>query len=244
MTRPRMILFNYGGTLMAEPDHCPTNGSRAIWPYVCRDPHQTGFEAFNAYLLAFFDEIRAAQGPLIEIHEHTFLRNVLAHFDMELSVSIEEAEWIIWNGISRAVPMPGASEMLAALRRMGIRTGIISNLCWSGQALTRRVTEGFPGHPFDFIMTSSEYIFRKPDRHIFDMAIRKSGLAAADIWYCGNDLTADVLGAHGAGMTPVFYDDRRVPSNVRERNDQMDIDVPYLTIGRWEELAALLLDAE
>ena len=244
MNRPKMILFDYGGTLMYEPDFEPFNGNKAIYPYINENPHNISLEGFSEYLLTLFDEIRALRGELIEIHEHTFLRNVLAHFDMELSVSIEEAEWIIWNGISRAVPMPGAPEMLAALRRMGIRTGIISNLCWSGQALTRRVTEGFPGHPFDFIMTSSEYIFRKPDRHIFDMAIRKSGLPAAEIWYCGNDLTADVLGAHGAGMMPVFYDDRRVPSNVRERNDQMDIDVPYRKIGRWEALTAMLLAAE
>ena len=136
------------------------------------------------------------RGELIEIHEHTFLRNVLEHFDMKLSLSIEEAEWIIWNGISRGVQTPGATEMLESLRSMGIRTGVISNLCWSGAALTRRLTETFPKHNFDFIITSSEYIFRKPDEHIYDMAIRKSGLDKAGIWYCGNDIEVDLVGAH------------------------------------------------
>ena len=46
----------------------------------------------------------------IEIHEHIFLRNVLEHFDMNLSVPIEEAEWIIMNGVSNAVPLPGTAE--------------------------------------------------------------------------------------------------------------------------------------
>ena len=236
MTRPKMILFDYGGTLMYEPDFEPCNGNKAIYPYICENPHNVTLEEFSAYLLRFFDEIRALRGELIEIHEHTFLRNVLEHFDMKLSVPIEGAEWIIWNGISRGLPTPGAAEMLSELDSMGIRTGIISNLCWSGAALTRRLHDAFPEHRFDFVMTSSEYIFRKPDGHIFDMAIRKSGLEKSDIWYCGNDIEVDLVGAHGAGLKSVLYDDRSVPSNIHEKNDQVSVDLPYPRIECWQEL--------
>ena len=153
---------------------------------------------------------------------------------------IEEAEWIIWNGISRGVPTPGAAEMLSCLQETGIRTGVISNLCWSGSALTRRLREAFPKHSFDFILTSSEYIFRKPDKHIFDMAIHKSGLDPNDIWYCGNDIAVDVLGAYSAGLFPVFYDDRSVPSKIHEKNDALDADVEYLHLDNWTNLINIL----
>ena len=155
---------------------------------------------------------------------------------MKLSVSIEDAEWIIWNGISRAVSTPGAAEMLRELSNIGIRTGIISNLCWPSDALTRRLHNAFPNHRFDFVMTSSEYIFRKPDGHVFDMAIRKSGLEKADIWYSGNDIEIDIVGAHGAGLYPVFYDDRSVPSKIHDKNDSVTVDFPYLRVGCWQEL--------
>lgn len=154
---------------------------------------------------------------------------------------IEEAEWIIWNGISRGVPTPGAAEMLSCLQETGIRTGVISNLCWSGSALTRRLREAFPKHSFDFILTSSEYIFRKPDKHIFDMAIHKSGLDPNDIWYCGNDLAVDVLGAYSAGLFPVFYDDRSVPSKINEKNDSMTVDIPHLHLSNWRYLMESLI---
>ena len=216
-----MILFDYGGTLMYEPDFAPSNGNKAIYPYISENPHNVTLEEFSEYLLRFFDEIWALRGELIEIHEHTFLRNVLEHFGMKLSISIEEAEWIIWNGISRGVTTPGAAEMLTELRRLGIRTGVISNLCWSGTALTRRLNDAFPDHHFDFIMTSSEYIFRKPDEHIYDMAIRKSGLDKAGVWYCGNGIEIDLVGVHGAGLYPVFYDNRSVPSKIHEKNDSV-----------------------
>ena len=240
MNKAKMILFDYGGTLMYEPDFEPFNGNKAIYPYINENPHNISLEEFSEYLLTLFDEIRALRGELIEIHEHTFLRNVLEHFDMKLSVSIEEAEWIIWNGISRGLPTPGAVEMLSCLQETGIRTGVISNLCWSGAALTRRLSETFPEHSFDFILTSSEYIFRKPDKHIFDMAIDKSGLDPNDIWYCGNDLAVDVLGAHSAGLSPVFYDDRSVPSKIHEKNDALDADVEYLHLDNWTNLINIL----
>ena len=131
MNKPEMILFDYGGTLIYEPDFEPYNGNKAIYPYISENPHNVSLEEFSSYLLNLFDEIRGLRGELIEIHEHIFLRNVLEHFDMKLSVSFEEAEWIIWNGISRGVATPEASEMLASLREKGIRTGIISiSLIW------------------------------------------------------------------------------------------------------------------
>lgn len=225
---------------MYEPDFEPHNGNVAIYPYISENPHNVSLEEFSTYLLRFFDEIRALRGELIEIHEHTFLRNVLEHFDMKLSVSIEEAEWNIWNGISRAVPTPGAVEMLKTLDLHHIRTGVISNLCWSGAALTRRLQEAFPEHHFEFILASSEYIFRKPDPHIFDMAIHKSELQAADIWFVGNDKAVDMIGAYHAGMIPVFYDDRSVKSSVHEKNDGIDLDFECLRLDSWGDLVNAL----
>ena len=238
--KPEMILFDYGGTLIYEPDFCPHGGNAAIYPYISENPHNISLQEFSDYLLKLFDEIRALRGELIEIHEHTFLRYVLEHFDMKLSISIAEAEWIMWNGISKGCMTPDAHKMLVALRDTGIRTGIISNLCWSNAALTRRLKQFFPEHEFDFIITSSEYIFRKPDLHIFDIAVRKSGLKPDQIWYCGNDVAVDVCGAHGAGLLPVFYDDRSVPSPIHEKNDQLTIDFPYHHISNWSDMIDLI----
>ncbi len=91
-------------------------------------------------------------------------------------------------------------------------------------------------------MTSSEYIFRKPEPHIFDIAVRKSGLNPGEIWYCGNDIAVDVRGAHNAGLLPVFYDDRSVPSKFHEKNDALmaNVDFSYLRIEKWMDLAAYL----
>jgi len=238
MDKPKMILFDYGGTLIYEPDFNPHGGNAAIYPYISENPHNISLQEFSDYLLKLFDEIRALRGELIEIHEHTFLRYVFDHFNMKLSIPIEEAEWIIWNGISKGCMTPNADKMLASLREQGIRTGIISNLCWSGTALSRRLQQFFPEHTFEFIITSSEYIFRKPEQHIFDIAIKKSGLLPNEILYCGNDIAVDVVGAHNTGLFPVWYDDRTVPSKFHEQNDGRKnlLNFPYHRVSSWDDM--------
>lgn len=244
MKQPKMVLFDYGGTLIYEPDFCPSAGNMAIYPYLSENPHHVTPEEFDTYLRTLFDEIRALRGERIEIHEHTFLRYVLEHFDMKLSVSMAEAEWIIWNGISKGKETPESVQMLEALRNKGIRTGVISNLCWSQAALARRLQQFFPEHEFEFVMTSSEYIFRKPDAHIFEMAIRKANLKPEEIWYCGNDVSMDIVGAQGVGMYPVHYDDRSVPSDVHEKNARTSTQAPYCSVENWAQFVRLLEQCE
>lgn len=240
MKKPEMILFDYGGTLMYEPDFCPSAGNMPLYPYISENPHNISPEELSDYMICLFDEIRRLRGELIEIHEHLFLRYVLEHFNMKLSIPFEQAEHIIMNGISQAVETPHAGEMLSVLNEMGIRTGVVSNLCWSGNALAHRLNKAFPENKFEFIMTTSEYIFRKPDIHIFDLAVRKSGLPLDKIWFCGNDIEIDVFGSYNAGLFPVFYDDRSVPDKTHEKNDLLSIDFPHIHLEDWFSLVDCL----
>ena len=65
MNKPKMILFDYGGTLMYEPDFEPSNGNKAIYPYISENPHNITLEEFSEYLLNLFDEIRTLRGEQI-----------------------------------------------------------------------------------------------------------------------------------------------------------------------------------
>lgn len=237
---PKMILFDYGGTLVCDPLYNMSEGNSAIFPYITKNPYNVTKEQFSDFIKELFDEIRDLRGEFIELHEHIFLRYVLEYFNISLSISIEEAEWIICTALAENIMTPDADIMLKSLKEKGIKTGIVSNLCWSGAALERAMSELFPEHKFDFIMTSSEYIFRKPDKHIFDMAIRKSGLKPEEIWFCGNFIDVDIIGAKNAGLFPVLYDNQDIPDRFHKYNDISKIDFPYHHIGGWSELIDLL----
>lgn len=71
--------------------------------------------------------------------------------------------------------------------------------------IKKRIRELLPGHSFEFILATSEYLFRKPDRRIFEMALKKAQLAPEEVWYIGDSYECDVLGAGNAGIFPVWY---------------------------------------
>ena len=237
MERPRMILFDYGGTLMYEQNFDRRKGNAALFRYIKDNPENVTVDEFTDYFSALFDEIRALRGELIEIHETYLLRFALEHFGMTLAAPFEHTEAAIFDAITESHMVPHADEMLGYLRENGIRTGVVSNLCWSGGALSRRLCETFPDHRFEFIMTSSEYIFRKPDRHLFDLAVKKAGLLPGQIWYCGNDADCDIIGAHEAGLFPVMYDNKELPHfEKKDINRDIPEGIPHIRISSWEEL--------
>ena len=92
---------------------------------------------------------------------------------------------------------------LAALRRRGMPMGIISNFRTDLETyLTRLRIRSY----FRFVICSSLAGVAKPDRGIFELAIQKAGVPAAEMIYVGDDPSDDVAGSQDAGLTPVMID--------------------------------------
>jgi len=238
--KPKMILFDYGNTLIYEPGWDNHGSVRALYSLIESNPYNVTVDELDSFILTLFEDIRRLRGEFIEIHEYPFLRYVLEYYNLKLSVPFAEAEWLMWNGISSGKEMPGAYDMLKYLDEHGIRTGIISNLCWSGNTLKRRLNQFFPEHKFEFVMTSSEYIFRKPERHIFELALRKAELSPYEVWYAGNSLICDVKGAHEADMFAVHIDEPEINAGFKKEQDTYVPDFEYLHIEHWSELSKFI----
>ena len=73
-----------------------------------------------------------------------------------------------------------------------------------------------------------------------EIAIQKTRRPKDHIWYCGNDIAVDIVGANDAGIFPVLYDDRSVPSKIHEKNDAQTMNVPYLHLDNWNSLIDIL----
>jgi putative hydrolase of the HAD superfamily len=80
-------------------------------------------------------------------------------------------------------------------------------------------------------MSSADDGLRKPNRYIFEVAIKKMGLPAEDIWFVGDRLDNDVAGAIDAGLCPVWYN----PKN-RPRSPAYEC----LEVKDWQELQEML----
>ena len=135
--------------------------------------------------------------------------------------------------------MPNIENLLDYLNDHAIRSGVISNISFSGNALSSRINRLLPNNRFEFIIASSEYMVRKPSPLIFRLALSKAGLPGDQVWYCGDDPEKDVMGASECGLYPVWYHSL-IPNDLRDRSHDEKPDCEHLFIHDWLELIDVL----
>lgn len=239
VSRPEMILFDYGDTLVWEPVPDFPRGWRAVFQYVTENPdgvtpeqaHQLADGLWRRFSAS--RSLSASRKGGWEIHEWQQLRTVLEALGLRASLPLSELECVLMDHACQSHLFPHVEETLDSLRGLGIRTGVISNIGWSGQALARRLDKLLPGHSFEFVIASSEYGIRKPDPLIFQIALKKARLPAAKVWFCGDSWEADILGAFKARLFPVW-----VQSSGGAPPGGGDF--PYLKITGWQELVSMI----
>lgn len=239
MRCPKMILFDYGHTLLYEPGFDTLAGERALFEKIADNPRGVTPEQAEVMATRVFSSFAPAREAGVEIHEHVGMRLKNEWLGLTFSVSTEEAERIFWDHTSAGAAMPGAERMLSCLAEKGIRSGVISNIGWSGRALTDRIHRLLPDSRFEFVIASSEYGVRKPNRLLFELALHKAGLEADEVWFCGDHPQKDVEGAAGAGLYPVWYDND-TERDYKDRSGEMPPRCDHLHIREWDELVRLL----
>ncbi len=206
--KPKMILFDYGGTLLCEPEWDMLRGEKAVFEHVASNPHHVTPEELSSWERAYFQSLLPVRDLGAEPTEIQMLRLKYELHGIRLDIPYEEAELIFWDHtapMSEKCLYPNVRELLAFLWQRNIRAGVISNIGWTGEALRRRIDTLLPDHHFEFILASSDYGLRKPDARLFQVALEKAGLRPEDVWFCGDTYDKDIEGARAAGMTAVLY---------------------------------------
>lgn len=239
MRKPKMILFDYGQTLVNEAKFDGVKGTEAVMRFVIRNEHNLTAEEIQDRAnqinqeLGRFDPARRHLFQ-IEVPNHMFTRYLYESLGIELSLEPEEIDRVFWDAATPGKPTEGIEKFLAFLKQKGIRTGVISNISYAGKVVEERINSVIPENDFEFILATSEYMYRKPNPAIFRLALEKAKLLPEDVWFVGDQYECDIVGAGNAGMFPIWY--------------LGAIDLPYtehenvLTVRSWEELMDRMLD--
>jgi FMN phosphatase YigB (HAD superfamily) len=100
----------------------------------------------------------------------------------------------------------GIEGTLKELSARGLSIGLISNTGRSwGRYLTEVQRGAGIGSYFRARAYSDEIGVRKPDRRIFEVALRGLGLPGHEVVHVGDDVSADIAGAKAAGMRAVWF---------------------------------------
>ncbi len=240
MKYPKMILFDYGHTLLYEPDWNTARGNAELLKYVTKNPNNYTLEDVRKGAeLIFGQHIENVRRIGYDVCGQVGDKVLYEYLGIEFSLTPLEMETVFWTAASAGAIMPDADKMIDYINANGIRSAVISNLLWSGDALKERLNRLLPNHQFEFVMTSSDYLFRKPNRILFDIALRKSGLSPEDVWYCGDNPRADIEGSAQVGIYPVWYDNG-TEKDGRGYSDESIPQCEHFHIHEWNEMIELL----
>ncbi len=235
--KPKMVLFDVGGTLYKGDSFSAANGLDALRK-LATNPDITDTAAMATLWDSYADEIgsghKSTSGTTLDFPLSGALKFITMNTGLRFDISMYEQEEIFDRFNSSRRLICGITELIISLKSLGIRTAVISNNAMSGESLTLAVKHWIPDSDMEFCFTSSDILLSKPDRNIFDTALAYAGLNASDCWYCGDSFTPDVYGAKSAGLTPVLID---VNSSVPVQFRTEDSVGEYMVVNNWAELA-------
>ena len=240
MKAPKMILFDYGMTLIQEPPYNALAGFTAVlahatankYGYTPQDVLEKAQE-INRFLGRGDPATRHLQE--VEVPNHMFSSFLYPSLGITIPLSAPEIDKIYWDAASPGTPTPGIEDFLEFLHRQNIPTGVITNITYAPEVMKDRINTLLPGNHFSFILPTSQYLFRKPNPRIFQLALEMAELTAEDVWYVGDSYLCDVVGARRAGLFPVLYTGATGP-----QESHPDV----LTVPCWEALRQVLTPCE
>jgi HAD superfamily hydrolase (TIGR01662 family) len=131
---------------------------------------------------------------------------------------------------------PDAHSTLQELIRSGFKLGIVTNA--ADAADVGKIVDAHRLRIyFEAIIISADFCIRKPDPRIFSIALQRLGGEPASTVMVGDNLGADILGAHRAGMRAIWITRRSENANSALQRSTIIPDAEIASLG---ELPTLL----
>jgi FMN phosphatase YigB (HAD superfamily) len=240
--KPEMILFDVGGTLFDDGKCNFREGLGALRKYAL-NPDVTDddklFSLCSEFMRETGSDYLSLSGAKLDMPLSAMLKYVTMNAGLHFDKSMYQLEELFDRFNSTRKLLDGITELLLLLKKLGIRTAVISNNAMSGESLSLAIKRWLPEAEFEFCLTSADILFAKPYKSIFETALKFAGTEAESCWYCGDSFVPDVCGSSGVGMSPVLIDkNSETPLCLQD-----DGKVEYMIINSWRALSEYLINA-
>jgi hypothetical protein len=110
-----------------------------------------------------------------------------------------ELERGFWDVSVTTHPIPGAREALEAVAHAGVPMAVLSNASFSADVIRHDLARhGLTDH-LAFVMVTADYVVRKPNALVLEVAAARLGVKPHDVWVVGDRLDTDIAGANAVG---------------------------------------------
>lgn len=197
----RAVAFDIDGTLYPVRRIVP----RSL-PLICA--HLKLFYAFGKARQALR---RERPGPALRRRQAELVAHLLGVDAGEAARRIEQVVYGQWpRRFGRLRPYAGVVQTLAALRRQGLRLGVVSDSPFTREKLSALGLHG----GWDAVVSADEAGALKPNPEPFLRVAQLLAVPPGEVMFVGNSYHRDVVGAHCAGMRAAHFTRRRVRDGV------------------------------
>jgi len=183
----RAVIFDFGGVLCFHPSTQQLSEAAAL----CGLP-------LPEFVDAFWRKRREYdRGTDPAIYWRDIAQSAQRQFDDAMVAEMIRCEIDFWSRFDHRI-----FDWIAELRRAGLRTSILSNLP-KPLAERLRATPGFLDH-FDQVTFSCDLGVIKPEREIYDYALRGLGVAPAEALFL-DDREENIAGARAVGLRAELF---------------------------------------
>jgi putative hydrolase of the HAD superfamily len=205
---PPLVLFDFWDTLVYYQFDA-TRANTYLLTLAEANPRGVTATDLNQLAVSLLRDLRKEGN--IEIHHYDFQHYLYEALGVQMSLPPEAWEDAFLDHGYELCPVEGIQPLLRNFDEHGIRYGVLSTTMLHSRSLKRILSKILPEFKFEFVLASSEYIFKKPHPRFFDVALHRSKLAPRDILYVGDTFDTDVVGANAVGMSVVWLNHKHKP---------------------------------
>ena len=149
-------------------------------------------------------------------------------FGLSFDVSLSQIEEEFAFNSCEIEEIEGGKEILKYFKDKNYKLVLVSNTSFSKNVIIKML--GDMSFYFDDFIVSSEMVFRKPNKNIYLVALRKLSFNKNDVYFIGNDYICDVCGPYSVGIKSIWFNENKLKIN-RDNNIN-----PYLEIEKYKHL--------
>lgn len=126
-------------------------------------------------------------------------------FSKAFSKAHEEIEWEFFSVCREETLAVGAKELLDYLCERGYTLAVLSNSIFSSDTLKKYLDKFGLLHYFEKVISSADVTYRKPSVKAFESVLKAiCALPSPKIYFIGNKVDKDAMGALSAGLSPIL----------------------------------------
>ncbi len=215
MSKIKLIVFDLGETLLnygsVNVGELFTQGAELTYQYLKEHySNQVKLPSLSSYrrdhILSIRWNVLKSNITLKEFDCMQLLKRKLVKSGLQPSATLlHELCWLWYEPLSRCAQIePDLSDTFKQLQEMSFKLAILSNTFLPASVLDRHLDQFGILSFFDHRFYTSETVYRKPDRRVFQKVLEECGVQPGQAVMVGDRKGADVKGALRVGMTPVY----------------------------------------